>query len=105
MNKVETLIRQLHTEPQASEIVNEMRKLQAAEILEMDLLRDENILLRAVLTDAQGFIQDVAVGEEDDIETMAYIERLSGRIAGALVGLENNQGRPPTQANGAAQST
>ena len=40
--------------------------------------------LEGALREALGFIQDVGVGEDDDIETMAMIERLSGRLTATL---------------------
>ena len=40
--------------------------------------------LEEALREALGFIQDVGVGEDDDIETMAMIERLSGRLTATL---------------------
>jgi hypothetical protein len=40
--------------------------------------------LRAALVDAQAFIQEVGTEDPDDVETMAQIEKLSGRISAAL---------------------
>ncbi len=83
-DQIEKVIRQLHPEPKASEIIADIRKIQADEILELERLREENPRLRAALVNAQAFIQHVSPGEEEDIETMASIERLSGHIAAAL---------------------
>ncbi len=44
----------------------------------------QKIDLRDMLKEAQGFIQSVGTAEPDDIETMARIEALSGRIAAVL---------------------
>jgi hypothetical protein len=82
--QIEKVIRQLHPNAQASEIIADIHKIQSDEILELDRLREENPRLRAALIDAQDFIQIVSPGEEDDIEMMACIERLSGRITAAL---------------------
>ena len=81
---IEKIIRQLHGEPDASEIIAGIRKIRADEILELERLREENPRLRGALLDVQAFIQHVGTEDPEDIETMASIERLSGRIAAAL---------------------
>ncbi len=84
MNEIEKIIRGLHPEPQASEIIAGIRKVKADEILELERLREENPRLRAALLDAQAFIQEVGTEDPEDVETMAFIERLNGRITAAL---------------------
>lgn len=52
---------------------------QFAGILEMN-----NAKLRAALENAHSFIQAVGTEDPDDVETMADIERLSGKITATL---------------------
>jgi hypothetical protein len=47
-------------------------------------LKMERDALRAALIDAHTFIQSVGTEDPDDVETMAEIEQLSGRVTAAL---------------------
>lgn len=50
-------------------------------VVDLKLERDG---LRSALQDAHGFMQSVGTEDPEDVETMAQIEQLSGRITAAL---------------------
>jgi hypothetical protein len=53
-------------------------------LTERDRLKRENAQMREALKEAHSFINDVGTEDPEDIETMAIIEQLSGRITAAL---------------------